>query len=238
MEHTKKMILIDPRLIDKITTPKDRVLSSMEGGMTSILSDSSLSDDIKAKLFASAQTRYLTVDAPNPPPPTTATEPNKLITDDVMMSLPKTLQTKATRLFQHIKRVPDTSFNDKGELVVKGQTIPNSNATDLVNDLLRPNKKNAVGYKEFLGALKESNIPSDLIVEKKTIGVTPHVPKSKQLMTQRKTTRKSTASSSAGTIPWESYSFASPSTSTVKRSRKSDTPYPKKAPVLTWESYD
>jgi uncharacterized protein YbaR (Trm112 family) len=161
MDRIKKMYLVDKRQLDKLTTPKDRVLYNIEDGMDSILADDSISDDRKAKLYSSAQSRYLAMDAPEPVK--RAPEPFNVPTD-VLDAMPKALKPKANRLINNLKNNKRVTFNSREELVVDGVTIPNSNATNLFNDALRKRAKNAVGYDEFEKVLLESNIPSDIIV--------------------------------------------------------------------------
>ena len=47
------MVLVDPRILDKISTPKDRVVYEAYTNMGDILNDNSIEDDIEAKLYAS-----------------------------------------------------------------------------------------------------------------------------------------------------------------------------------------
>jgi hypothetical protein len=52
--------------------------------------------------------------------------------------LPKTLQSKAKMILEKIKDNPQVlSWNEKGELKYQGETVPNTNITNLVSDSLR-----------------------------------------------------------------------------------------------------
>ena len=80
MDQVKKMILVDPRMferlnsvnddirvkliMDKITNAKDVVLSSLDSDMSNILIDPYLTDDKKVQRYFSAQTRYNLTNAP------------------------------------------------------------------------------------------------------------------------------------------------------------------------------
>ena len=64
MDRMKKLLMMDSRTFNRLTTPKDKVLTSIEGEMTSILNDESIPEDVKAKLYASAQSRYLKIEHP------------------------------------------------------------------------------------------------------------------------------------------------------------------------------
>ena len=63
-----------------------------------------------------------------------------------------------------MKSSPDISWNEKGELKYKGETVQGSNVVDLVNDVLRKRKYfNPQGWETFGEALREANVPQDLI---------------------------------------------------------------------------
>src|SRR6266516_1594948 len=68
MEHTKKLILVDPRF--SRPTMKDKVLSRLDDDISSIL-DSDVSDEVKARNYASALSRFKAISSPprGPPPP-------------------------------------------------------------------------------------------------------------------------------------------------------------------------
>ena len=50
MDRMKKMLMMDSRTFNRLTTPKDKVLSSIEGEMSSILNDESIPEDVRAKM--------------------------------------------------------------------------------------------------------------------------------------------------------------------------------------------
>jgi response regulator RpfG family c-di-GMP phosphodiesterase len=54
----------------------------------------------------------------------------------------------------------DVSWSSKGELILKDATIPKTHMVDLVNDLMR---KRTTGWRLLAEALKDSNIPRELI---------------------------------------------------------------------------
>ena len=55
-----------------------------------------------------------------------------------MDTVPKTMQAKARRLMEHLKR--DIVWTARGELIHEGVPVVGSNVVDLVNDLLRKRK--------------------------------------------------------------------------------------------------
>ena len=64
MDKMKKLLMMDSRTFNRLTTPKDKVLTSIEGEMTSILNDESIPEDVRAKMYASAHSRYLKIEHP------------------------------------------------------------------------------------------------------------------------------------------------------------------------------
>ena len=72
-------------------------------------------------------------------------------------------------------------FNDTAELVVNGRTISGSNASDLFNALLKKTKRSPVGFSNFIAALKDLNIPQDIMGKASiTVNTKPKVYKTKQ----------------------------------------------------------
>jgi phosphoglucomutase len=63
-----------------------------------------------------------------------------------------------------MKSSPDISWNEKGELKYKGETVQGSNVVDLVNDVLSKRQYfNPQGWETFGEALREANVAQDLI---------------------------------------------------------------------------
>jgi hypothetical protein len=161
----------------------DKTLSKLDGEMYEIL-HRNIADDNKAKLYSNSLSRYLNIDKPDvvtkfdsgvaaaattttaaqtPNPPTT--DDSKLIEHEVLESVPKKWKTQASRLLTHMNVNPDIRWNSKGELILKNTTISKSHVVDLVNDLLRKRVSSSLptGWKQLADALKDSNIPHELI---------------------------------------------------------------------------
>mgnify|MGYP003474984025 CR=1 FL=1 len=64
MDRMKKLLMMDSRTFNRLTTPKDKVLSSIKGEMSSILNDESIPEDVRAKLLTSKQSRFLKIEHP------------------------------------------------------------------------------------------------------------------------------------------------------------------------------
>ena len=92
------------------------------------------------------------------------TEPEEVssMEADVVNTVPKSLQAKARRLMEHLKR--NVAWNDRGELIHEGVPVAGSNAVDLVHDLLRKRKTDApTGWRSLAKQLRTVNIPMELI---------------------------------------------------------------------------
>jgi hypothetical protein len=144
-----------------------KVMDTLDKKMQTILDREDLSADERLKLYGQSFTRYLNVyDDYKPRPVAVAPEPVKqdLFDDEILESVPKTMKAKAQLLLKKMKSRPDISWNEKGELKYKGETVQGSNVVDLVNDVLRKRKYfNPQGWETFGEALREANVPQDLI---------------------------------------------------------------------------
>jgi hypothetical protein len=177
MEHTKKMVLVEPRQIEKWKeTMLDKTLSKLDTQMYEIL-HRDIADDDKAKLYSNSLSRYLNIDKPTvltkfekkedeltTTDKTQPTKPNS-IEAQVLETVPKKWKTQAARLLSHMKSNPDVSWNAKGELVLKNAAVPKTHVVDLVNDLLRKRTTASppTGWMQLADAVKDSNIPRELI---------------------------------------------------------------------------
>jgi hypothetical protein len=88
-----------------------------------------------------------------------------VIEEEILESVPKTMKTKAELLVRKMKADPNIAWSEKGEQKYKAETVRGSNVVDLVNDVLRKRKYfNPQGWETFEEALREANVPQDLIL--------------------------------------------------------------------------
>ena len=109
------------------------VMDTLDKKMQTILEREDLSADKRLKLYDQSFTRYLNVyDDYRPRPVAVAPEPVKqdLVEDEILESVPKTMKAKAQLQLKKIKSSPDISWNEKGELKYKGETVQGSNMVD------------------------------------------------------------------------------------------------------------
>ena len=154
MDHAKKLVLVDPRM----TRPsmKDKTLSNLDTIISETL-NSEMSDDEKAKRYAMALRSFKYYDAP----PAPAKDEKE---SEILSSIDPSVQYKAKRLLDQLKRNPDVDWSGKGELIYKQSLIPNSNVVDLLSDVLKKKSTELpTGWKQFAASLKETNAPRELI---------------------------------------------------------------------------
>ncbi len=79
--------------------------------------------------------------------------------------IPKTMCPKVTALLNRLKSTLDIITWDKtGQVKIEGETIRDSNISDLVSDAMRARKNfNPTGSKAFFRALSKMNVPKDLV---------------------------------------------------------------------------
>ena len=148
-------------------------MDTLDKKMQTILEREEMSADERLKLYDQSFTRYLNIhDDYRPRPVVVAPESVKedepvtqdLIDNEILESVSKTMKAKAQLLLKKMKSSPDISWSEKGELKYKGETVQESNVMDLVNDVLRKRKYfNKQGWETFGEALREANVPQDLI---------------------------------------------------------------------------
>ena len=85
---------------------------------------------------------------------------------DVVGTVPKTMQAKARRLMEHLKR--DIFWTARGELIHEGVPVIESNVVDLVNDMLRKRKTDPTGWQPFSRQLRAMNLPMELTLPGET----------------------------------------------------------------------
>ena len=129
--------------------------------MSDILQQDDMSDNEKQKLYNANMERYLEFrrqkDSQIPTARTSDTkeeqqQPESLLSDSAVIEpIPKYIRPRANALLNRLKARPDVITWDKtGQIKIEGQSIPNSNISDLVSDALRSRKNfNPTGASEL-----------------------------------------------------------------------------------------
>jgi len=162
MEHTKKLILMEPKLIRP--TIKDKTLSKLDDEISTIL-NSDVSDDVKAKNYSTTLRRYRAFDHEPVSKPIDSID---ALQTDILKFVPVTQQHKANRLLSLLKKDPDVSITNDRSLVYKQNVIPESDITELIANVLNKSSSYPSGWKELASSLKRSNAPKNLISDENT----------------------------------------------------------------------
>ena len=193
MEYAKKMALVEPRLLASLQQQKQdhhqpqsilqQELCRLDQAMQDILDRKNVPQEEKLRLYQDTLQKYLlykekveplTVKVigqpspetpPVPAPATARTLPEEHTMEaEIVQSAPKNLRHKASALMRRLKHDDNITWNPKGELVYKGEVMQDTHIHDLVQDVLRKRKNHIPkGWETFAKALKESNIPKDLV---------------------------------------------------------------------------
>jgi len=89
----------------------------------------------------------------------------KLSTNQILDSLPKNIRNKVRAILNHINQNGDyIQWNEKGEITIDGESIPNSQIVDLIKCCFYPYKDfTPEGLEQFKVALSKINTPQTLI---------------------------------------------------------------------------
>lgn len=191
MSFAKKMMLVPSEALWGTADPIARKVSRLDQEMQDVLSRTDLDDYTKAKLYNQILQNYLdtkqklTVATPvqmtaGEPPQSPLTEktpqpstdpPKSDLNKEVLDSIPQNLKGRAQRLMQYVGRLPNTSWNEQGELVINNKPVHGSHAIDLVRDMIEnPKRKDYLepkGWDELTQSLASQNVPMALIGNKK-----------------------------------------------------------------------
>ena len=90
----------------------------------------------------------------------------------IVRGIPKNMKTRAQALLARLKEREDAiTWDDRGQVTLKGALIPKSNISDLISDAMRFRKHfNPVGVQKFYDVLYEINVPKDLVRNEKRWG--------------------------------------------------------------------
>ena len=187
MEHARKMALVDPRLLDTLRSPPPppppatdtlgKKVQALDDDMKTILDRTDLDDGTKVTLYNQVLQRYNVLADKRVKAPIRVVTVNESEVEQesegavrapisglettVLATVSKTMQAKARRLMEHLKRY--IAWTARGELIHEGVPVVGSNVVDLVNDLLRKRKTDPTGWQPFARQLRAINLPMALI---------------------------------------------------------------------------
>ena len=188
MEHVKRLVLVPEHMTAKkpLVPPLTAQVNHLDTEMSNVLQRQDMTQDEKAKFYDQTLQRYLTYYdkrmqkpirvsvVPPTPVETEETETEELpkepeppgeIEKDILESVPATMKLRALQLVKKLKANKDVvGWNDHGQMVFEGRTIPGTNVIDLINDTLRQRKNvNPAGWQLFAKALGRLNVPERII---------------------------------------------------------------------------
>ena len=188
MEHARKMALVDPRMLDTLRSPPPptdtlgKKVQALDDEMMIILDRKDLDDRSKVTLYNQVLQWYNVLSDKHTKEPTRVITVNESgtgvgagaegaveapatttsgIEADVVDTVPKTMQGKARRLMERLKR--NMSWTARGELIHEGVPVAGSNVVGLANDLLRKRKTDPTGWQPFAKQLRAMNLPMELV---------------------------------------------------------------------------
>ena len=188
MEHARKMALVDPRLLDTLRSPPPpppaantlgKKVQALNDDTKTILDRKDLDDGTKVTLYNQVLQRYNVLADKHVKEPIRVVTVNESMAGPgsesggavrapisgleatVLDTVPKTMQAKARRFMEHLKR--DIAWTSRGELIHEGVPVVGSNVVDLVNDLLRKRKTDPTGWQPFARQLRAINLSMTLV---------------------------------------------------------------------------
>jgi hypothetical protein len=101
------------------------------------------------------------------------TEPSNEIETDIMNSVSATMKSRARQLIKNLKSNKDlVGWNEQGQMVLKGRSVPSTNIVDLVKDSLRQRKNfNPDGLEFFSKVLEHLNVPEGIVRNENRLGI-------------------------------------------------------------------
>ena len=164
-QYQKPILPPNPQAVDASHLLKD---------MGQILQKTDLSEAEKAQKYGETLFKLQhSLEKTNKPPsmlsstnsPQPADQPTSVaLHDQILQSVPKTMQRKAELLLGMIKNNNNLTWDEQGVVSYKGKRIHGSNIIDLINDTIRQRKGvEPRGWKTFSKALHESNISQEVI---------------------------------------------------------------------------
>lgn len=90
-------------------------------------------------------------------------ENNSESQESILKCFPKNSVNKCKILLTHIENDPNITWNSKGNIIIDGEVIHNTNIIDLLRYTLLPLKYIPQGWDEFSTVLAKGNVPQSII---------------------------------------------------------------------------
>lgn len=181
------MVLISPDALKRLNTPitDNPSVDNIESDMNKVLHDPHLDDRMKwpqyqqmlqRNQFFRDQMRQ-PMEIPIIEQPSTS-ERKENFGEEILRIIPKAYKTKGELLFKRLCESDLITWDNNGTVSINTVTLPGSNITDLVCDVIRSKKSgNPSGWQQFLEFLRAINIPQELIGNPRRREVLPASPR-------------------------------------------------------------
>ena len=171
------MILKTLNQHQQTVSPDVKKAANLDDDISEVLKRRDVNVYDKAKLYSQVLQQYLyakeTIHPTQAPPPVvidTKSSPSLYSDDSIIDTVPKQYKTRAANMLRFLHKNDQIQWEEDGRVNYKGQPIPGSNITDLINDQMRSRKNiNPHGWQQFSSALKLMNVPTDLIGNKRRL---------------------------------------------------------------------
>lgn len=182
MENTRKMVLVPEAQFNSFTTRKDAVFTpsavrqavNLDQEMEQHLNQPVTDPYRQFMEFQQLYQSYLNAKRNSPNRFVQQASINESVQNSsvtemdaqiIIDHLPQKVQSGAMKIMGIIKKAPEIlRWNEKGNIIYKGQQIEGSNISDLLNDVLVRRKSfTPQGQASFLDALNDMNVPESLL---------------------------------------------------------------------------
>lgn len=174
MEHAKKMVMVPHDFFIRLNNKKEEqlgVTNGLDSELSSLLNNDNGGDSEKWTKYQQVLQRYLRFKEQERQPLKLTVEEDKggastqyPLENEILDSIPRTFKKRAELLLQRLNSSKDITWDQRGEVTIKGIKLGGSNITDLVSDIVRPRKtSNPNAWQEFCSLLKDINIPHEFI---------------------------------------------------------------------------
>ena len=165
-----EMILKTLNQHQQTVPPAVQKAATLDDEVGEILNRKNMNDHDKAKLYSDVLQKYLTVKEQITPtgnlsPVVTQITPLSMYSNEsILETVPKKYKTRAENMLRFLRQSGKIHWKDDGRVSYQDREITDSNIADLINDQMRSRKTfNPRGWLPFTEALKEMNVPNDLI---------------------------------------------------------------------------
>lgn len=166
------MVLISPEALQRLNTPvQTSNVDTIENDMNKILYDPQMEDRTKwgqyQQMLQRRQFFHDQMRQPTEIPIIEKYNTNKStpkFEEEILRTLPKAFKNKGELLFNRLCCNEIITWDSNGTVSINGSPLVGSNIVDLVCDVVRCKKSGGpVGWKHFVEALRQINIPQEFI---------------------------------------------------------------------------